>query len=166
MSEFVLILIVSMILGMMISYSIEIYSPIKVAFLVVLIIIVLHMLLPTFENEKFVGNFINTNECNFSDRISDADLRIMKDKSSLTGCSKKYHIRSYTGYPELSKKQINYNDCTNYESGENSCLIPNPKRDLNKIIPDTSILISGIANNKDISQVFREDLNYYKDFVF
>ena len=62
-------------------------------------------------------------------------------------------------------KQINYNDCTN-NFGKKSCLIPNPQNNIKNIIPNTSILISGISNDKDINKIYLEDFNYYKDFIF
>lgn len=61
-------------------------------------------------------------------------------------------------YPDLSENQINYNDCTSHGYGELSCNQPVDKSNLHYPFGEqTSILVNGISNDKELKQVIRED---------
>ena len=170
MTNYIVILGISMLFGMGIAYSINIKSPMKIAFLVLLIMVLLHLVIPeegeTFNNYK--NKLKNTNtSCNFTKRVSDGDYRLVRDKASLAPYSDIHLNQTYSNYPELSQSQLNYKACTNYESGKQSCLIPNPIEIMKKILPiSKSLLVSGIQSTDDFNSVIREDFNYYKDRIF
>ena len=81
------------------------------------------------------------NNITYREYKSDSDLRLIKDKSSLIeGDKSKFNQTLDRWYPNMSINQINYRDCTNFESGPLSCNQPNPG------------LNDNILNNKDIEK--------------
>jgi len=170
MTNFFVILGIAMLVGMLIAHYINIKSPMKIAFLVILLMILLSLVIPdegeTFNNYKNrLKSFDTTYD--FTKRVSDADYRLTNDSTSLATDSDVHLKKTNANYPELSQMQINYKDCSNFESGERSCLIPNPIEKIKQILPiEKSLLVSGIDNTYDFNSVIREDFNYFKDHIF
>tara|TARA_B100001093_G_C26226399_1_gene758304 strand:- start:49 stop:555 length:507 start_codon:yes stop_codon:yes gene_type:complete len=168
MTNYFIILIIAMVVGMVIAQLINIKSPMKIAFLVILLMILLSLVIPE-EGEAFnnIENTLFNKQCDFTDRVSDADYRITSDGTSLRTDSDIHLKKAHNNYHELSQMQINYKDCSNFESGDQSCLIPNPIDQMNKLYPkEKSLLVSGIGKSDDYNSIIREDFNYYKDYFF
>jgi hypothetical protein len=100
------------------------------------------------------------NAVNYQNDKSHNDIVIETDNSSLSSSDNKYLEIAKRDYPELTKNQINYQDCTNH-SDDKSCsqIYPNPYP-YGMIDKESSILVEGISNNENLTQISHEDLGF------
>ena len=103
--------------------------------------------------------YITSNPIN---RMSYIDWKTHNDMSLKLVDDKKYLEKTMMYYPQLTKRQVNYDDCTNFNFGELSC---NQQPDSINLYPQKqSMLVSGL-NPNNINMVLREDFKIPNDIL-